>query len=39
MVGDLSADCLHVLKLLARSKNVLIAGAPGTGKSRLLGEV
>lgn len=39
MVGDLSADCLHVLQLLARSKNVLIAGAPGTGKSRLLGEV
>ncbi len=39
MVGDFSAECLHVLQLLARSKNVLIAGAPGAGKSRLLAEV
>jgi 5-methylcytosine-specific restriction protein B len=39
MVGDFSADCLHILQLLARSKNVLIAGAPGAGKSRLLAQV
>ena len=34
-----SEDCKKTLKLLARSRNVLISGAPGTGKSRLLAEV
>lgn len=34
-----SPDCRHILSLLARSKNVLLSGAPGTGKSRLLAEV
>ena len=32
-------DCKLALKLLARSRNVLISGAPGTGKSKLLAEV
>ena len=39
MVANFSADCLQVLRLLARSKNVLLTGAPGTGKSKLLAEV
>lgn len=39
MAANFSADCLRVLALLARSRNVLLAGAPGTGKSRLLAEV
>ncbi|MCG9745046.1 AAA family ATPase [Shewanella sp. Isolate8] len=39
MVSDFSDECLETLKLLARSKNVLVSGAPGTGKSRLLAEV
>jgi len=34
-----SEDCKRALKLLARSRNVLVSGAPGTGKSRLLAEV
>jgi len=32
-------DCQKILKLLARSRNVLVSGAPGTGKSKLLAEV
>ncbi|PRE19361.1 AAA family ATPase [Burkholderia multivorans] len=36
MVTD---DCKQVLRLLARSRNVLVSGPPGTGKSRLLAEV
>lgn len=32
-------NCKQVLKLLARSRNVLVAGPPGTGKSKLLAEV
>lgn len=34
-----SESCKQVLKLLARSRNVLVSGPPGTGKSRLLAEV
>lgn len=36
MVSDSSRQAL---KLLARSRNVLVSGPPGTGKSRLLAEV
>ena len=36
MVSDV---CKQTLKLLFRSRNVLVSGAPGTGKSRLLAEV
>lgn len=36
MVSD---DCKAALKLLARSRNVLVSGPPGTGKSKLLAEV
>ncbi len=39
MAINVSTECETVLKLLARSHNVLISGAPGTGKSRLLAEV
>ena len=34
-----SENCKKALKLLARSRNVLVSGAPGTGKSKLLAEV
>jgi len=34
-----SENCKQVLKLLTRSRNVLVSGAPGTGKSKLLAEV
>lgn len=34
-----SDDCKQALKLLARSRNVLVSGPPGTGKSKLLAEV
>ncbi len=34
-----SEDCKKALKLLARSRNVLVSGPPGTGKSKLLAEV
>ena len=39
MAKSFSADCLRILSLLARSRNVLLTGAPGTGKSKLLAEV
>lgn len=34
-----SEDCKLALKLLSRSRNVLVSGPPGTGKSKLLAEV
>lgn len=34
-----SDDCKQALKLLARSRNVLVSGPPGSGKSKLLAEV
>lgn len=34
-----SEGCKQVLRLLARSRNVLVSGPPGTGKSKLLAEV
>lgn len=37
--NEISEACKDALKRLARSTNVLISGAPGTGKSRLLAEV
>lgn len=39
MAAEFSPECGEALKLLARSRNVLISGPPGTGKSRLLAEV
>ncbi|MFC2992946.1 AAA family ATPase [Halomonas tibetensis] len=36
MAGE---ECKVALKLLARSRNVLVSGPPGTGKSKLLAEV
>lgn len=37
--AEISPDARAVLKALAARKNVIIAGPPGTGKSRLLNEV
>jgi 5-methylcytosine-specific restriction enzyme B len=39
MANEFSAECKEALKLLARSRNVLVSGPPGTGKSKLLAEV
>jgi len=39
MANKFSKNCIEVLRLLKEHRNVLITGAPGTGKSRLLGEV
>lgn len=39
MANDFSLECKEALKLLARSRNVLVSGPPGTGKSKLLAEV
>jgi 5-methylcytosine-specific restriction enzyme B len=39
MTNEFSQDCIEVLERLKASKNVLVSGSPGTGKSRLLGEV
>jgi 5-methylcytosine-specific restriction protein B len=36
---DWSPECLEVLRLLSEHRNVLIRGAPGTGKTFLLSEV
>jgi 5-methylcytosine-specific restriction protein B len=39
MENKFSPECKEALKLLARSRNVLLSGPPGTGKSKLLAEV
>jgi 5-methylcytosine-specific restriction protein B len=39
MADEFSQDCIDVLDRLRTSRNVLVSGPPGTGKSRLLGEV
>jgi 5-methylcytosine-specific restriction protein B len=39
MANNFSTECEQALILLARSKNVLASGPPGTGKSKLLAEV
>jgi len=39
MANNYSDDCYEVLRLLKERRNVLISGAPGTGKSRLLGNI
>lgn len=39
MASEFSKECQEVLESLSRAKNVLLSGPPGTGKSRLLGEV
>ncbi|PPG61973.1 ATPase [Rathayibacter sp. AY1C7] len=37
--SDIEPDARDVLRALAFRKNVILSGAPGTGKSRLLGQV
>lgn len=39
MADSLSPKCIEILDKLRKHKNVLLSGPPGTGKSRLLGEV
>jgi len=39
MANEYSTECMEVLARLSASTNVLISGPPGTGKSRLMGEV
>lgn len=39
MADEFSEDCIEVLDRLRTSRNVLISGSPGTGKSKLLNEV
>jgi 5-methylcytosine-specific restriction protein B len=39
MANEFSKECVEVLERLSTAKNVLVSGPPGTGKSRLLGEV
>lgn len=39
MATNYSSEVIKILTSLIKSKNVLISGAPGTGKSTLLAEV
>lgn len=39
MIAGFSDECIEVLRALSERRNVLISGAPATGKSRLLSEV